>query len=131
MTFAVMAKGVNGMSCKECIHFGICKRGFPWADGKGGGWCEDFKNKALLIKVPCNVGDKVYVIRDGTYQEVVVLSIYLTDKQFTKRRSHVGALFDFGLRGNLYLDEYGDKWVSAKAEAEKKSKEAKENASGS
>ena len=117
--------------CKECIHFGICKRGFPWADGKGGGWCEDFKNKARLIKVPCNVGDKVYVMRYGTYQEVVVLSIYLTDKQFTNRRSHVLALFDFGLRGNLYLDEYGDKWVATQAEAEKKLKEAKENASGS
>ena len=33
-------------SCKDCVHFGICKKGFPWADGKGGGWCEDFKNKA-------------------------------------------------------------------------------------
>lgn len=32
--------------CKDCIHFGICKKGFPWADGKGGGWCEDFKSKA-------------------------------------------------------------------------------------
>lgn len=28
--------------CKNCIHFSICKKGFPWADGKGGGWCEDF-----------------------------------------------------------------------------------------
>ena len=28
--------------CKNCIHFGICKKGFPWADGKGGGWCENF-----------------------------------------------------------------------------------------
>ena len=28
--------------CKDCIHFGICKKGFPFADGKGGGWCEDF-----------------------------------------------------------------------------------------
>lgn len=28
--------------CEECVHFGICKKGFPFADGKGGGWCEDF-----------------------------------------------------------------------------------------
>lgn len=100
------------MSCKECIHFGICKRGFPWADGGGGGWCEDFKNKARLIEVPCNVGDKVYVLRDNTYQEAVVLSIHLTGKKTTKRRSHILVSFGFGLRGNLYLDEYGDKWVS-------------------
>ena len=37
--------------CKDCIHFGICKKGFPWADGKGGGWCEDFKSKADLVEV--------------------------------------------------------------------------------
>lgn len=37
--------------CKDCVHFGICKKGFPWADGKGGGWCEDFKNKANVIEV--------------------------------------------------------------------------------
>lgn len=33
--------------CKDCIHFGICKKGFPWADGNGGGWCENF--------IPANV----------------------------------------------------------------------------
>ena len=37
--------------CKDCIHFGICKNGFPWADGKGGGWCEDFKSKANCVEV--------------------------------------------------------------------------------
>ena len=37
--------------CKNCIHFGICKKGFPWSDGKGGGWCEDFKDKANFIEV--------------------------------------------------------------------------------
>lgn len=38
-------------SCKDCIHFGICKKGFPWADGKGGGWCEDFKSKVDHVEV--------------------------------------------------------------------------------
>lgn len=37
--------------CKNCIHFGICKKGFPWSDGKGDGWCEDFKNKANFVEV--------------------------------------------------------------------------------
>ena len=36
---------------KDCIHFGICKKGFPWADGKGGGWCEDFKDKENFVEV--------------------------------------------------------------------------------
>lgn len=39
------------MTCKECIHFGICPKGFPWADGKGGGWCEDFKNKVEIERL--------------------------------------------------------------------------------
>lgn len=39
--------------CKDCVHFGICKKGFPWADGKGGGWCEDFKSTDLVEVVRC------------------------------------------------------------------------------
>lgn len=39
------------MACKECVHFGICKKGFPWADGKGSGWCEDFKYNADMVKI--------------------------------------------------------------------------------
>ena len=37
--------------CKDCVHFGICKKGFPFADGKGGGWCEDFIRKADYVEV--------------------------------------------------------------------------------
>lgn len=37
--------------CKDCVHFGICKKGFPFADGKGGGWCEDFKSKSDCVPV--------------------------------------------------------------------------------
>lgn len=54
------------MACKDCIHFGICKRGFPWADGKGGGWCQDFKDKNRLIEIPCSVGDTVYELCNNT-----------------------------------------------------------------
>lgn len=38
-------------TCKDCLHFGICKKGFPFADGKGGGWCEDFKDKTDFVNV--------------------------------------------------------------------------------
>lgn len=54
------------MACRDCIHFGICKRGFPWADGKGGGWCEDFKDKSRLIELPCQPGTIVYEIYNNT-----------------------------------------------------------------
>lgn len=48
--------------CKDCIHFGVCKKGFPWADGKGGGWCEDFKDRSMFLALPCPIGSTVYVI---------------------------------------------------------------------
>lgn len=51
-------------ACKDCICFGICKRGFPWADGKGGGWCEDFKDKSTFIEVPCKIGQTAWIIRN-------------------------------------------------------------------
>ncbi len=51
-------------TCKECVHFGICKRGFPWADGKGGGWCEDFKDKSPFIEPPLRIGQDAWCIRD-------------------------------------------------------------------
>ncbi len=38
-------------SCIDCVHFGICEKGFPFADGKGGGWCEDFMSKANNVEV--------------------------------------------------------------------------------
>lgn len=71
------------MSCKDCIHFGICKKGFPWADGKGGGWCEDFKDKSLYIKLPCKVGDNVYILSQKSIQEYIVYSIEYTDNTLT------------------------------------------------
>ncbi len=36
--------------CKDCIHFSICEKGFPFADGKGGGWCEDFLTADVVPK---------------------------------------------------------------------------------
>lgn len=53
------------MTCKDCIHFGICKKGFPWADGKGGGWCDDFKDKSRIVELPCKVGDTLYDIYES------------------------------------------------------------------
>ena len=50
------------MACKDCIHFGICQLGYPWADGKGGGWCQDFKDKFRYIELPCKIGDFVWFI---------------------------------------------------------------------
>ena len=56
------------MMCKDCVHFGICTKGFPWADEKGGGWCESFKDKSRYIELPCKVGQMVFFC-DEVYDE--------------------------------------------------------------
>lgn len=70
------------MTCKDCIHFGICKKGFPWADGKGGGWCENFKDKSRIVELPCKLGDALYRIHgDKVYDgwEIVKIEAYMDE----------------------------------------------------
>ena len=58
------------MACKECIHFGICKKGFPWADGYGGGWCEDFRLNPDFVKLkpqPLEAGTDLNELTEGRY----------------------------------------------------------------
>lgn len=56
------------MTCKDCIHYELCNvqafNGFnknfePEKDWKR---CGVFKDKSKYIELPCEVGDKVYVI---------------------------------------------------------------------
>ena len=74
-------------TCKDCIHFGICKKGFPWADGVGGGWCEDFKDKSRLVELPYKVGSEVEVIRSQTSNGK---NLYITNERISHYRVFVG-----------------------------------------
>lgn len=51
------------MMCKECIHYGICdmqeirKENGEYTNYKP---CQDFKDKSLVVELPCKAGDTVY-----------------------------------------------------------------------
>ena len=56
------------MTCKDCIHYDVCKRiQFPSMYGLTGDGCDHFKNKANIIELPCKAGDVVYVIEPLWY----------------------------------------------------------------
>ena len=68
------------------------------------------------------IGGTIYAIGKEHYQEVIILSVLFTEKTISGRRSHINVLYDFNLRGRLYLDDYGKKWTFTKEEAEAASK---------
>ena len=50
------------MTCKDCIHYKVCK-----VIDMAGIWgkaelCESFKDAGAIIELPCKVGDTVYKI---------------------------------------------------------------------
>ena len=55
------------MTCKDCIHYEVCEEkdteytGLPFsiANDKP---CKHFKNKSLVVELPCKVGDMVYLL---------------------------------------------------------------------
>lgn len=47
--------------CKSCIHYGVCKfQGYYDVLNLGG--CGDFEDKDLFIKLPCKIGDPLYIL---------------------------------------------------------------------
>lgn len=93
------------MTCKDCIHYDVCEgwqvdqRGEDLANG-----CTDFKDKSKYIELPCNIGNKVYII--DPFNGIC---------DMTLRNVHVNDV----LKNNIFL---------TKSEAEQKLKELKENA---
>lgn len=52
------------MNCKDCLHCDVCPMGLMCEESTG--VCDVFKDKSRFIELPCNVGDVVYDIFDGT-----------------------------------------------------------------
>ncbi len=60
------------MTCKDCIHYDVCKRIDDKMEFKNMSlnetiqeMCKDFKDKSKYIELPCKVGDTVYVIKNN------------------------------------------------------------------
>ena len=48
------------MTCKDCIHHGVCENYFYFNDAED--TCENFKDNSKFIELPCKAGDKIWLI---------------------------------------------------------------------
>lgn len=49
-------------SCKDCLHYDVCKALEDEVDMYTASYCGCFKDKSRYIELPCKVGDTVYYI---------------------------------------------------------------------
>lgn len=90
------------MTCQDCIHHNVCyyvgRLKTKDSDGEKRiiaetnnveDTCEDFSDRSLWAKLPCRVGDTVYVIYDGYVTCAYVLAFYI-DKD--------GGMFDLCIK---------------------------------
>lgn len=45
-------------NCENCIHNEVCENYEP----KSTVACEEYKDKSLIVELPCKVGDKLYIV---------------------------------------------------------------------
>lgn len=67
-------------NCKDCLCVDVCKyndKVNEWCKGT----CPRFKDKSLYIKVPCNVGDTVYSIKNYHINECRVVWIRIDTRK--------------------------------------------------
>lgn len=72
------------INCRDCIHFKAC---YEMARANNADEfntmyaekCEDFSDRSLWAKLPCRVGDTVYVIYDGYVTCAYVLAFYIDE----------------------------------------------------
>ncbi len=73
--------------CENCIHEKACKQlcdVHKLAFGSAR-FCDHYKDKSLIVELPCEVGDKVYVIEGKTVLKgIVVLVKSVTDNDETR-----------------------------------------------
>lgn len=117
------------MTCKDCIHYGLCEtKGNAEIFVRGiENICGYFKDKSKYIELPCKVGDEVYVIKnnrihtkDVVYYNKIHSRIAEQNEEYwhcvDKDRISINAI-------TFYPENFGKTVFLTKSEAEKKLKE--------
>ncbi len=120
------------MKCENCLHYEACKSMVSVIE-RATIWysiamrvCNNYADKDLYIKLPCKVGDTVWVIYRGYITTAKVLTIYI---------DRVGGMFDLkikakeettvGFRTVIDKDYTFDDVFLTREDAEKKLEELK------
>ena len=124
------------MTCKDCIHYGLCEtKGNAEVFVRGiENICGYFKDKSKYIELPCKVGDTLYVIDDrfdGLPQDVIKRLGKGNHSYKNERYEKItyGTLLRLLIEKNKNSEQgYLMLFETTKEAAEQKLKELKENA---
>lgn len=114
------------MACKECYHYDVC--GFEKFDSEALTFCKDFKDKSLIVELPCKVGKEIYVLNRENIPQRMILDKPDIRCHCAKEDNLCMALCDDKRNGicayRLKNDgsDIGEKVFLTKEEAEKKDK---------
>ncbi len=125
------------MTCKDCIHYDMCKRIDYIMDFRNmsleeavQAMCRNFKDKSKYIELPCKVEDEVYVIKnnvistkDVVYHKKICSRIEEQNEEYwhcvDKNRISINTI-------TFYPEDVGKTVFLTKEEAEQRLKELKE-----
>lgn len=71
------------MKCKDCINYDVCSTQSVNCDRADN--CSMFKNESQYIKLPCKVGDTVYILAGpfgNEYEQDVCVWVFIVITEF-------------------------------------------------
>lgn len=93
------------MTCEDCYHYDACRfynKNLPEEYEPIELQCDNFKDKLLIVELPCKVGDKVYkVIRSEYFGNYI--------QEMTIKEFKIFAHTDYMIVGNDWNDILFDK----------------------
>lgn len=111
--------------CEKCYHNKVCINGANHKNAEG---CIHFKDKELITKLPCKVGDKLYFVPDAGYiLTCTVAAIHISDEKSVRKKLHkshiiaISHLSGLGIKFNF--DNFNKIVFRTREEAERISKE--------
>lgn len=118
--------------CKNCVHCDVCRiREFPSIQEILEDGCNKYKDKSLVVELPCKVGDEVYYLTSiDTAKELNVKEIFCGIVQavcYERKDIYLTAKYTNGLTYYHNLKDLGKTVFLTKEEAEAKLKESWES----
>lgn len=120
------------MTCKDCYHYDVCKfynKNLPEEYDPIEWQCDNFKDKSLIVELPCRVGEEIYVLNKENIPQRMILDkpdirCYCPKEDYLCKAScddmkHCYCAYHFNYDGT----DIGEKVFRTKEEAEAKSKE--------
>lgn len=69
--------------CENCYHYEACnyflKKENKYLVSREGFVCEHFKDKSLIVELPCKVGDVLYQIDGGEIYPIKISDVVISD----------------------------------------------------